>query len=86
MAELLGTGASGPDVYGIESSGLGFLNEFRRFRANFASEIPSSSGHGRRHNVDNKLLAMAYRADIGLLYYRTDLLRGYGYRATQDMG
>src|SRR5258707_3586228 len=30
--------------------------------------------------VDNKLVAMAYRADIGLLYYRTDLLRQYGYR------
>jgi trehalose/maltose transport system substrate-binding protein len=30
--------------------------------------------------VDNKLVAMAYRADIGLLYYRTDLLRLYGYR------
>jgi trehalose/maltose transport system substrate-binding protein len=30
--------------------------------------------------VDNKLVAMAYRADIGLLYYRTDLLRRYGYR------
>ena len=25
-------------------------------------------------------MALAYRADIGLLYYRTDLLRQYGYR------
>jgi trehalose/maltose transport system substrate-binding protein len=30
--------------------------------------------------VDNKLVAMAYRADIGLLFYRTDLLRQYRYR------
>src|SRR6202030_4394847 len=30
--------------------------------------------------VDNKLVAVAYRADIGLLYYRADLLRQYGYR------
>jgi len=32
------------------------------------------------YTVDNKLVAIAYRADIGLLYYRTDLLRRYGYR------
>jgi trehalose/maltose transport system substrate-binding protein len=32
------------------------------------------------YTVDNKLVAMAYRPDIGLLYYRTDLLRQYGYR------
>ena len=31
--------------------------------------------------VDKKLVAMPYRADIGLLFYRTDLLRQYGYRA-----
>jgi trehalose/maltose transport system substrate-binding protein len=32
------------------------------------------------YTVDNKVVAIAYRADIGLLYYRTDLLRQYGYR------
>jgi len=29
--------------------------------------------------VDHKVVAMAYRPDIGLLYYRADLLRQYGY-------
>src|SRR5258706_4232253 len=47
----------------------------------FANEVslqfpPITAGY----TVDNKLVAMAYRADIGLLYYRTDLLRQYGYR------
>src|SRR5260370_6156015 len=30
--------------------------------------------------VDNKWMAIGYRCDIGLLYYRHDLLRRYGYR------
>jgi trehalose/maltose transport system substrate-binding protein len=32
------------------------------------------------YTVDNKMVAMAYRPDLGLLYYRTDLLQQYGYR------
>jgi trehalose/maltose transport system substrate-binding protein len=80
--ELLGTGASGPDVYGIDVIWPGILNEyFIDLKPYFANEVslqfPAMTAG---YTVDNKLVAMAYRADIGLLYYRTDLLRQYGYR------
>src|SRR6202140_3272351 len=80
--DLLGTGASGPDVYGIDVIWSGMLAEyFVDLRPYFASEVtvqfPALSAS---YTVDNKLVAVAYRADIGLLYYRTDLLRQYGYR------
>jgi len=81
--ELLGTGgASGPDVYGIDVIWPGILNEyFIDLKPYFASEIPLQfPGIAASFTVDNKLVAMAYRADIGLLFYRTDLLRQYGYR------
>jgi trehalose/maltose transport system substrate-binding protein len=80
--ELLGTGASGPDVYGIDVVWPGILNEdFIDLKPYFPSEssfqFPAIAAS---YTVDNKLVAIAYRADIGLLYYRTDLLRQYGYR------
>jgi trehalose/maltose transport system substrate-binding protein len=80
--ELLGTGASGPDVYGIDVIWPGILNEyFIDLKPYFANEIPLHfPAMAAGYTVDNKLVAIAYRADIGLLYYRTDLLRQYGYR------
>src|SRR6266404_8995776 len=80
--ELLGTGASGPDVYGIDVIWPGILNEyFIDLKPYFASEISAQfPAIAASYSVDNKLMAMAYRADIGLLFYRTDLLRQYGYR------
>jgi trehalose/maltose transport system substrate-binding protein len=80
--ELLGTGASGPDVYSIDVIWPGMLSEyFVDLKPYFPHEVslqfPALAG---AYTVDNKLVAMAYRADIGLLYYRTDLLRQYGYR------
>src|SRR5258707_662370 len=80
--ELLGTGASGPDVYGIDVIWPGILNEyFIDLKPYFANEVslqfPAMTAG---YTVDNKLVAIAYRADIRLLYYRTDLLRQYGYR------
>jgi trehalose/maltose transport system substrate-binding protein len=79
--ELLGTGASGPDVYSIDVIWPGMLSEyFLDLKPYFPNEVslqfPALAG---AYTVDNKLVAMAYRADIGLLYYRTDLLRQYGY-------
>jgi trehalose/maltose transport system substrate-binding protein len=80
--ELLGTGASGPDVYGLDVIWPGMLAEyFVDLKPYFANEIslqfPAIIAD---YTVDNKLVAMAYRVDIGLLYYRSDLLRQYGYR------
>src|ERR1700732_1028855 len=80
--ELLGTGASGPDVYGIDVVWPGMLSEyFVDLKPYFANEISRQfPAIADGYVVDNKLVALAYRADIGLLYYRTDLLRQYGYR------
>src|ERR1700694_822615 len=80
--ELLNTGASGPDVYGIDVIWPRILNEyFIDLKPHFASEISRQfPAIAAGYTVDGKLVALAYRADIGLLYYRTDLLSQYGYR------
>jgi len=54
---------------------------FMDLRPYFATELSLQfPALAASYTVDNKLVAMAYRPDIGLLYYRTDLLRQYGYR------
>src|ERR1700730_2269002 len=80
--ELLETGISGPDVYGIDVIWPGMLSDyFVDLKPYFANEVSLQLPDiAAGFVVDNKLVAMAYRADIGLLYYRTDLLRKYGYR------
>ncbi len=80
--ELLRTGASGPDVYGIDVIWPRILNEyFIDLKPYFANEISLQfPAIAASYTVDNKLVAIPYRADIGLLFYRTDLLRQYGYR------
>ncbi len=80
--ELLGTGAAGPDVYGIDAIWPGMLNEyFIDLKPYFANEISLQFPEiAVSYTVDKKLVAMPYRVDVGLLFYRTDLLRQYGYR------
>jgi trehalose/maltose transport system substrate-binding protein len=79
--ELLGTGASGPDVYGIDVIWPGMLKQyFIDLNPYFANEISLQFPEiAASYTVDRKLVAMPYRADVGLLFYRTDLLRQYGY-------
>jgi len=81
--ELLATGASGPDVYGIDVIWPRILAEyFIDLTPYFANEISLNfPAIAATYTVDNKLVAMPYYANIGLLYYRSDLLRQYGYRA-----
>jgi len=80
--ELLETGASGPDVYGIDVIWPGILNEyFIDLKPYFANEISLQFPDiAASYTVDKKLVAMPYRIDVGLLFYRTDLLKQYGYR------
>ena len=80
--ELLGTGTSGPDVYGLDVIWPGMLAEpFVDLKPYFGNEISLNFPTiAASYTVDNKLVALPYRADIGLLYFRTDLLRQYGYR------
>src|SRR6202453_3308682 len=80
--ELLETGARGPDVYDMDVIWPGTLAEyFLDLKPYFGNEIAAQfPATAAAYTVDRKLVAMAYRADIGLLYYRTDLLRQYGYR------
>ena len=79
--ELLATGSAGPDVYGIDAIWPGILNEyFIDLKPYFANEISLQFPEiAVSYTVDKKLIAMPYRADVGLLFYRTDLLRQYGY-------
>jgi trehalose/maltose transport system substrate-binding protein len=79
--ELVGTSATGPDVYGLDVIWPGMLADYfvdlkPYFSDEVSREFPTLVSS---FTVDNKLVAMAYRPDIGLLYYRTDLLREYGY-------
>jgi trehalose/maltose transport system substrate-binding protein len=80
--ELLETGASGPDVYGIDVIWPRILNEyFIDLKPYFAKESSLQFPRiGASYIVDDKLVALPYRADLGLLFYRTDLLRSNGYR------
>jgi trehalose/maltose transport system substrate-binding protein len=80
--DLLRTGASSPDVYGIDVIWPRILDDyFIDLKPYFANEIsllfPAIAA---TYTVDNKLVALPYYANIGLLYYRSDLLRQYGYR------
>jgi trehalose/maltose transport system substrate-binding protein len=80
--ELLETGASGPDVYGIDVIWPRILNEYLvDLKPHFAKEMGLQfPAMAASYRVDGKLVGVPYRADIGLLYYRTDLLSEYGYR------
>jgi trehalose/maltose transport system substrate-binding protein len=81
--EVLATGAPGPDVFGIDVIWPQILNEyFIDLRPYFAAEIPLAfPAIAASYVVNDKVVAIPYRADIGLLFYRSDLLRRYGYRA-----
>ena len=80
--KLLENGTGTPDVYEIDVIWPGTLAEY------FLDLKPYLAQDAAAHfpvlvandTVNGRLVAMPYHADAGLLFYRTDLLRQYGYR------
>jgi trehalose/maltose transport system substrate-binding protein len=79
--KLLEEGATTPDVYGIDAIWSGILGKyFVDLRGYFPAEVASQDVTVLASYTDRgKLVAMPYRLNTGVLYYRTDLLRRYGY-------
>lgn len=79
--EILQKGGPTPDVYGIDVIWSGILNQyFLDLKPYFASELSSSNPIVvASYTVGDKLVAVPRHAYVGVLMYRSDLLRRYGY-------
>ena len=73
--------SSGPDVLGVDLIWSGVLSpELIDLRPYLGAEIPSLEPQLLpSYTVDGKLVAIPYTVQVGVLEYRTDLLREYGY-------
>jgi trehalose/maltose transport system substrate-binding protein len=80
---LLESGAKIPDVYAVDVIWPEILAEtlvdLKAFvpKQEIASHFPEFIAN---YTVNGKLVALPCLVDVGLLFYRTDLLRRYGYR------
>jgi trehalose/maltose transport system substrate-binding protein len=79
--DLLQRGVSAPDVYGVDTiwSGAlaGYLVDLKPY---FTSDMPKFDPEVlATYTVQGKLIGMPYHPNSSVLYYRTDLLRKYGY-------
>ena len=80
--QLLQKGAGTPDVYGIDVIWPGILSDyFMDLKPYFATELSSQYPVlVASYTVGDKLVAMPRHAYVGVLLYRPNLLRRYGYR------
>jgi trehalose/maltose transport system substrate-binding protein len=78
---LLQEGVGTPDVYGIDVIWPGIESDHLvDLRPYFTSELrPIASAMLANYTDRGRLIAMPYHLNTGVLYYRTDLLRRYGY-------
>ena len=82
--KLLERGAEGPDVYGVDVIWPGVLADNLLDLAPYvpqqeiATHLPELIAN---NTVNGRLVALPSTFNEGLLFYRTDLLRKYGYRA-----
>jgi trehalose/maltose transport system substrate-binding protein len=79
--KLLQEGGSGPDVLQIDVTWLGVLQgDLIDLRPYFAAENSSMGpGVASSYTVGGKVVAIPYQNQVGVLEYRADLLREYGY-------
>jgi trehalose/maltose transport system substrate-binding protein len=80
---LLRKGPSPTDVSGVDVFWPGILSEdLIDLKPYLSTELSSMNSDAvASFTVSGKLVAVPYRADIGVLFYRKDLLREYGYAA-----
>ncbi|MCU1239954.1 MAG: Maltose/maltodextrin transporter, substrate binding periplasmic protein MalE [Candidatus Acidoferrum typicum] len=80
--ELLQKGGATPDVYGIDVIWSGIFNQYLLdLKPYFATELSSQRPVvAASYTVGDKLVAIPRHAYVGVLLYRADLLRRYGYR------
>jgi trehalose/maltose transport system substrate-binding protein len=81
--ELLASGATSPDVYGIDTIWSGTLSDYLiDLQPDFAAEISVQDRDIlNSYMVRGKLVAMPYGPNVQVLIYRTDLLASYGYKS-----
>jgi trehalose/maltose transport system substrate-binding protein len=83
VRKLFRQGSSTPDVSGVDVIWPGVLNEeLMDLKPYLATELSSINADVvASYTVKGKLVAVPYHSDIGVLFYRRDLLRRYGYKA-----
>lgn len=80
--ELLQKGGATPDVCGIDVIWSGILDQYLMdLKPHFAADLFSQDPVVvASYTVGDKLVAIPHHAYVGVLLYRADLLRQYGYR------
>jgi len=81
LRRLLQEGGPSPDVLGIDVIWPGILaDHLIDLRPDFATELTSLAPElVSSYTVHGKVVAVPYHAHVGVLAFRTDLLRQYGY-------
>jgi trehalose/maltose transport system substrate-binding protein len=81
LRRLLQEGGPSPDVLGIDVIWPGILADYLiDLRPDFATELSSQDPQlVSSYTVHGKVVAVPYHAHVGVLAFRTDLLREYGY-------
>jgi trehalose/maltose transport system substrate-binding protein len=81
ISQLLQKGTGSPDVFGIDVIWPGILQPYLvDLKPEFKSEDASEDRELLANfTVDGRLVAVPYHTNIGVLSYRTDLLKDYGF-------